>query len=279
MKIDELPTVIWVVGDNTHVGKTTISAALIRVFNEMGVDAIGFKPYAGARLMDVIDLLQEIASGDGQLVGRDARLMAKASPLITSDLLEVVNPSWRLSHPVRDASVFVRKGSAQIGQRRFLCSESTQSLWARPDMRELNRVIHLPVDNLVTTEKVPADKMDFEGQAVQIASFARLLQLKPQVVVCEGAGRLLPVWANAPTAKHVFFVQAGELLFFPNVGIRASKTQDVFKPVTVDLITDYLSGRPRQKEPIPIVEQARLEDAMDAFVRPFVATCINTKVN
>jgi dethiobiotin synthetase len=274
-----MPTVIWVVGDNTHVGKTTISAALIRVFNAMGVDTIGFKPYAGARLMDVIDLLQEIACGDGQLVGRDARQLVKASPLMTSDLLELVNPSWRLSHPVRDASVFVRKGSAQIGRRGFQCSESAQSLWTRQDMRELNRVIHLPVKNMTTTLVASADKMDFADQAVQMSSFARLLELKPQVVVCEGAGRLLPVWENAPIAKHLFFVSAGELNFFPNVGIKTNKAQDVFGPWTVAALTGHLSGRPSRKAPIPIVEPRSLGDVMDAFVRPFVAACMNAKVN
>jgi dethiobiotin synthetase len=279
MKTEKSPTLIWVVGDNTNVGKTTISAALIRVFNQMSVDTIGFKPYAGARLMDVIDLLQDIASGDGQLVGRDARQMAKASPLITTDLLEVVNPSWRLSYPVRDASIFVRKGSSQIGQREIKCSEHKKSLWTRRDMLELNRVIHLPIENMRATYKVSADKIDFEDQAVQAASFDRLLQLKPQVVVCEGAGRLLPVWSNGPIAKHLFFVLAGELHFFPNVGIRVSMAPDVFRPITVAALTGHLNSRAIQKAPIPIVESNRLEGEMDAFVRPFVTACINTKVN
>ena len=93
----KIPMIIWVVGDNTNVGKTTITAALIRTLNSMGVGTIGYKPYAGARLIDIIDLLQEISCGDGQLVGRDARQLVKASPMITTDLLEVVNPSWRLS--------------------------------------------------------------------------------------------------------------------------------------------------------------------------------------
>jgi hypothetical protein len=278
MTKEKMPTVIWVVGENTNVGKTTISSALIRVFNEMGVDTIGFKPYAGARLMDVIELLQEIASGDGQLVGRDARQMAKASPLMTSDLLEVVNPSWRLTHPVRDASVFVRKGSAQIGRRDFQCIDHCKSLWSRQDMLELNRVIHLPVENMLTSVVTSADKMDFSDQAVQMESFERLLELKPQVVVCEGAGRLLPIWANAPVAKHLFFVTAGELHFFPNVGIRTSKAQDFFEPLTVTAITGHLNGRPSQKAPIPIAEPSRLEGVMDDFVRSFVATCINATV-
>lgn len=276
MSQSKLPMIIWVVGDNTNVGKTTISAALIRVLNAMGVSAIGFKPYAGARLMDVIDLLQEIARGDGCLVGRDARQLAKASPLITPDLLEVVNPSWRLSHPVRDASVFVRKGSAQIGQREFWCAENSRTFWQRQDIRQLNEIIQLPITNMLATSHMEADKLDFNNQSVQKASFARLVSLKPQVVVCEGAGRLLPVWENAPTVKHIFLVSSGELHFFPDIRMQVGKTPDAFGPLTVGAIAKYLNGRKRVRASIPLAEQSRLEIVLDAFFRPFVAACIRS---
>jgi len=135
------PMIIWVVGDNTNVGKTTVSAALIRILNSLGKRTVGFKPYAGARLMDVIDLLEEIAGGDGQLVGRDARKLAKASPFVGVDLLEVINPSWRLSHLARDVSFLVRKGSMAIGQRFFMHTQSAASMWGRADVLKLNEVL------------------------------------------------------------------------------------------------------------------------------------------
>lgn len=268
--------IVWVVGDNTNVGKTTISAALIRALNGMGKATVGFKPYAGARLLDVIDLLEEIAAGDGYLVGRDARKLAKASPLMTNDLLEVINPSWRLSHPVRDVGVFIRKGSAAIGQRSFMCTESARALWGRPDLLELNKAIALPMNAMRIIGNAAADQVDFDDQGVQVASFQRLQALSPEIVVCEGAGRVLPVWTGAPAARHLFFISGGDLYFFPDVGISVGQTQGSFGPFTTGAITRKLAGMKRTKAPIPLVRWSLLDEEMERFIRPFAAACVKS---
>jgi predicted P-loop ATPase/GTPase len=138
------PTVIWVVGDNTNVGKTTVSASLIRVLNTSGKSAVGFKPYAGARLIDVVDFLADVAAVDGLWVGKDARMLAQASPLTANDLLEVINPSWRISHPGRDVSVFIRKGSEKIRRRSFFHTQNAVPFLERKDTLHLNRYTQLP---------------------------------------------------------------------------------------------------------------------------------------
>lgn len=265
---------IWVVGDNTHVGKTTISAALIRVLNALGKVTIGFKPYAGARLLDVIDLLEEIAVGDGYLVGRDARKLAMASPWTPPDLLELVNPSWRLSHPVRDVCVLSRKGSAAIGYRSLMRTENAKDFWTREDLLKLNTVLRLPIEGMKTIPNAIADQVDFDGQDVQATSFKRLQSLNPEIVVCEGAGRLLPVWKSAPAARHLFVVSAGDLYFFPDVLVGAGHAQGSFGPFTLDAISKQLSGRKHLKVSIPLSRPSRLEVDMDDFIRPFAVACV-----
>jgi hypothetical protein len=267
------PVIIWVVGDNTNVGKTTISAALIRALNDLGKRTLGFKPYAGARLMDVIDLLEEIAAGDGQLVGRDARKLAKASPFMSNDLLEVVNPSWRLSHPMRDASVFVRKGSAAIDQRLFMHTENAKSFWARPDLLKLNQVMRLPTQNLQSIANQTADQMDFDHQAVQASSFQRLLVLKPEIVVCEGAGRLLPTWRGAPPVRHLILISGGALHFYPNMRIQVKQDDGAFRPLTVAAVTSKLAGVKHIMTPIPLASASELDEEMNRFIQPIASAC------
>lgn len=268
-----MPMMIWVVGDNTNVGKTTISAALIRVLNAVGKKTIGFKPYAGARLMDVIDLLEEVAAGDGQLVGRDARKLAKASPWVSNDLLEVINPSWRLSHPVRDASVFIRKGSAAIGQLSFLQTDTVGNFWSRPDLLKLNQLIRLPTDSLQSIGIKSADTVDFEDQVVQVASFQRLLALNPDIVVCEGAGRLLPTWLDSPPVRHCILISGGLLHFFPDLMIQMKQNEDGFGPFTIAAIASQLSAAKHFTTSIPLASSSELDHEMDRFIGPIASAC------
>ncbi|MDO8776030.1 MAG: hypothetical protein Q7K57_46440 [Burkholderiaceae bacterium] len=267
------PVMIWVVGDNTNVGKTTISAALIRALNAGGKATIGFKPYAGARLMDALSLLEEIAAGDGFLAGRDVRKLAEASPLMPNEWLEVANPSWRLTHPVRDAAVFLRKGAAAIGRRSFFHTCNAKACLSRDDFQHLNKFMRLPLESTLSIQDMPADQLDFSDQDVQRASFNRLLTLNPDIVVCEGAGRLLPVWNGAPAVRHLLFISAGDLYLFPNLGIRIPEGQSSFGPYSIGAILQYLKGKPHIKAPIPLLHPSALDAEMDVFIQQFAKGC------
>jgi len=267
------PVIVWVVGDNTNVGKTTISAALIRALNEQGIATVGFKPYAGARLIDVIDLLEYIADSDGQLVGRDARKLVQASALLSNNWLEVVNPSWRVSHPVRDVSILVRKGSTAIGQRSFLHTRNAGAFWERPDLLKLNAVMKLPLEAIQPIDDRSADTIDFADQSVQVASFNLLRTVEPEIIVCEGAGRLLPTWLGAPAVRHLLFVSFGYLHFFPNIGIEVAHPEGEIEPLTIAAITRKLTGAKRFKTPIPLSSPSGLDQEMDRFIRPIASVC------
>lgn len=274
MNSEKSPSLIWVVGDDTNVGKTTVSVALIRSLNQLGQPTVGFKPYAGARLLDIVPLLEEIANGDGFWVGRDARKLVEASPLLTKDLLEIVNPSWRISYPSRDVGLFIRKGSALLENRRFRCTRSAESIWKRPDFVSLSRSIQLPIQDMNIIDDAVTDRLDFDEQRVQSASFDILKSLNPAFVVCEGAGRLLPVWFGAPSAQHLFLVSAGMLKFFPDVNITVADSASTFGPYTVAHIVGQLKNRKHWSAYIPVATGTQLEPVMDAFVRRFTETLL-----
>jgi predicted P-loop ATPase/GTPase len=263
---------IWVVGDNTNVGKTTISTALIRALNRLGSPTVGFKPYAGTSLQDVIALLQEIARGDGYLVGRDARQLLAASPMMTEDMLELINPSWRISHPTRGVGVLIRKGSAAIGQRYFRHTENARALLSRPDFLRLNESMRLPLSEPL--KNMDPDVIDFADQSVQAASFARLMALKPGSVVCEGAGRLLPVWQGAPAARHVFLVSGGTLYFFAHLNLQVPPMPGRWGPCTLQTVAAQLMAARPMRADIPIASPDSLAQVMDEFVDRFARMCL-----
>lgn len=263
---------IWVVGDNTNVGKTTISTALIRALNRLGCPTVGFKPYAGTSLQDVIGLLQEVALGDGYLVGRDARQLMAASPMLREDMLELINPSWRISHPTRGVGVLIRKGSAAIGRRYFRHTENARALLLRPDFTRLNESMRLPHSEPV--KDMDPDAIDFADQSVQAASFARLMALKPVSVVCEGAGRLLPVWQGAPVSRHVFVISGGELYFFPHLNLQVPQAAGRFGPLSLQTVAAQLKAAQPIRAYIPIASPDCLSQVMDEFVDRFARMCL-----
>jgi hypothetical protein len=266
------PQIIWVVGDNTNVGKTTISAALIRSFNAIKKTAIGFKPYAGARLIDIVDLLEEIAAGDQLLVGRDARKLAKASALTPTPYLELINPSWRISHPTRDACVLMRKGSELLGQRHFLQTRSTLEFVQSGHFSQLNQLIKLPTTGVRVIADLPADTLDGLAPHIQAQSFSKLMELNPEMVVCEGAGRLLPYWPNAPIPRHLFLISNGHLYMFPDIALNVTPNKDnaLHAVPTIAAIMQDLQGKRHMKQAIPVLGSAHFEHKMDRFVSTFV---------
>lgn len=266
---------IWVLGDNTNVGKTTISTALIRALNRLGCPTLGFKPYAGTSLQEVIALLQEIATGDGYLVGRDARQLLAASPMLTQDMLELVNPSWRIAHPTRGAGVLIRKGSEAIGKRYFRHTENAHAFLSRPDFMRLNETIRLPHSDPVKNQD--PDQIDFADQGVQAASFARLMHLRPECVVCEGAGRLLPAWQGAPVARHVFLISGGVLRFFASLNLQVPTAASRFGPFSLQNVAGELMGVQPVRAYIPIASPDSLSPMMDEFMDRFARLCLPSR--
>jgi hypothetical protein len=260
---------IWVIGDDTSVGKTFISAGLIRLLNALGMRTVGFKPYAGAALREIVDLLDDTIDCTPRLfAGSDVRKIAAASPLTPESLVEVVNPSWRIHHPARAKTVLVRKGSTFLGDRRFLRSQRTDAFYRREDIRELK----LPFDTAEIIEDLPADSLDGFDQGCQGRAFAQLQALEPDVIVCEGAGRLLPMWEGCPILDHLLLLAQGDLHVFPNIRLDIRSDKPIGKVPTALAIAPYLKQRRSISSPIPILGRRDREGRLARFLERAVAS-------
>jgi hypothetical protein len=111
------------------------------------------------------------------------------------------------------------------------------------------------------------------AQEIQADSFDFLCGLGPDVVVCEGAGRLLPVWQNAPPVKHVFLVSSGNLYLFPHVEISPFDEPLAERPPTTASVAGDLMQKRHMKGIIPVARRDELAAVMDAFVNQFVPAC------
>lgn len=214
------PVIYWVVGNNTDIGKTTVSAALIRVLNRRGVPALGLKPFAAARMLGNVDFFITLhASRPGMLAGRDALALAAASPLTSADLLEIVAPVQFLCHPSWQDVILARCGSATLGDLAIYKPAGAPDFAARPDMRALARRLRLPFEQARPVGQIrPASAHHLPGNAPARA-FEHLCSLGPAAVVCEGAGPLLPVWHGHPAVDHVLVIREGMAQMFAGAGL------------------------------------------------------------
>lgn len=261
----------WVVGDDTNVGKTFISTGLIRLMNSRGIRTAGFKPYVGAALKDVVDLLEETAGHTPhQLAGYDARRIAAASPLTPENLLEVVNPSWRIHHPSRSETVLVRKGSTLLGDRRLLKTRNTERFFLREDIRDLSEHLKLPFESAEAIADGSADSIDALGQHSLAKAFACLRSLQPDAIVCEGAGRLLPVWAGCPPIRHLLLVSRGNLYFFANIRLNIKLDRQLEAVPTVLALVEHLKRRRCTSSPIPVLSKRDRESRLERFLERVV---------
>jgi hypothetical protein len=88
-----------------------------------------------------------------------------------------------------------------------------------------------------------------------------------------GAGRLLPVWQNAPAVQHIFLVSSGRLYVFPNVEIKPFDRPLTEMPPTTASVVGELTLKKHLKGLIPVARNDELAVVMDAFVSQFVSAC------
>jgi hypothetical protein len=215
------PSIYWVVANQTDVGKTTVSCALIRVLNGQGIPTLGFKPFGGLCLKENIDfILDQYPRSECKLYGSDAFKLSRASPLTSSDLVEVVGPSYRLFDPRIDTrTVLMRKGSLLLGDRVFFQPAGVAGYENRPDIQRLIERTKLPFHEATPVANDHKRALDAMHSEKVTAAYAHLLSLGPEAIVCEGASGWLPFWPGGPAVNHVLFVGADELRLFPRVDL------------------------------------------------------------
>jgi len=212
------PEIFWVIGSDTHVGKTTIAAALIRSLNREGCPAVGFKPFGGFLLQEAMEFgAEQIGRSGCEVCGSDAERLAMASPLTPPSMLDVVGPMYMLSYPVYSRPVLMRSGSRSFGNVRYLYHENTRSLFERSDVVELLERVQVPLAAMEATTFSFLDAPALFPEA-HAAAYAALLALGPRAVVVEGASNYLPIW-TAMVVNHVFLVTGEAVTCFPGINL------------------------------------------------------------
>jgi hypothetical protein len=270
------PEIYWVVADNTDAGKTIISCALIRVLNNAGVPTVGFKPYGGMALKDDFDfMIENYPKSNTLLYGSDAAELAKASPLTTIDMVEVIGPSYRLRHSRIEDVVLLRKGALLLNNREFFKLDTTANFYQRPDAQILMDKAKLPLRDAQIIKSKNPRSIDLMQPEKLVAAFEFLKSLNPKAVVCEGASAHLPAWKNGPKINHLFFISKGDVKFLPNIDLtfdlpisffaylgRGNRVPD-FKPL-IRKVRNHLNGC--LTKTFYITEKAKLDGFADELV-------------
>jgi len=260
--------IIWVIGDGTHVGKTTIATAFIRALSRRGIPTVGFKPYASSMLKDVIDfMLEKIPNAKCALFGSDAWELSMASPLTPGELADTVAPAQLLCHPKWGSTILARTGSAATGDVEYFRSGYTASIAERPDIVELARRTGLPFADAPIVEPLNLLATPPSTPQKQQRAFDHLVALGARAVVCEGGSRYLPVWPGSPHPDHVVVLLEGMVHLFPSLGVR----YDAGAGATVNSIDEFfqLLVRARAKcrsSPLYLVERERRREMADRIV-------------
>jgi hypothetical protein len=243
----------------------------------MGTPALGFKPHGGMSLKESIDfILEQFPRTACKLYGTDAFNIARASPLTTGELVEVIGPSYRLIDPRIGKVVLMRKGALLLGNRAFVQPSDVAGYQDRPDIRELAQRTGLPFHE--ATPVAPRNKraLDLMQPEKVAAAFAHLRSLGPEAIVCEGASGWLPYWPGSPAVNHVFFVGAGEVQLYPRVDLAFRPPRGLLERLhvrrervpPVRALMPVLHSRIRRPpgRPVEFVETPRREGFADHLV-------------
>ncbi|MBN9363461.1 MULTISPECIES: hypothetical protein [unclassified Devosia] len=259
------PEIFWVIGPDTHVGKTTIAAALIRSLNRQGCPTVGFKPFGGFLLQEAMEFgAGQVRRSGCEVCGGDAERLASASPLTPLGMMDVVGPLYMVSYPVYGRPVLMRIGSRAFGNVRYLYHDHARGLLERSDVVELLREVGVPLDAMEATTfgflDAPALSTDAHASA-----YGRLLALEPRAVVVEGASNHLPIW-KAGLVNHVLLVTGEAVSCFARINLEVpfssqlKMTQSIFhhlkvapRPVRVPMTLAPPEGR--EEAALVIVDQ------------------------
>ncbi len=258
------PVIYWVVGTATNIGKTTVATALIRVLLARGQRALPFKPVAGIKFRNSVELLLEhLPRSTCALFGNDARKLIKASPLTHEGMLDLVVPWQMLYWSDNNDPFIIRTGSSMLKNVRYYKSEFTERLMQRADVQRIVAASGMPVESAELFDTKTTILSLLSPDAIS-AAFDHLLTLQPDTIVVEGAGPYLPVWQGNPAVNHVLLVSTGEIQLFPDVNQNIARQPDAKMPPSVRQLLPALRQRPSRKTLLEIVGPGLHESAADA---------------
>jgi hypothetical protein len=258
----------WVVGQGTNVGKTTVAAALVRALSALGQRVVAFKPYSGGKLIDVVDLMFERRDmTPARLFGGDGAKLIDASPLLSADDADLVQPISLFYYPEFEQPIFARVGARTAGGARYFKTPAGLALEAREDYRRLLELIGVDDSLSFETRDLRFAATPQLGQREVDACFRHLLgKYDATTVVCEGASAWLPYWRKGLVINHVTYVQRNELFFYEraNVVLPAEPQPSL---VALAPLFESLGGRPCRRVPLPFSLSRWRSEVADTAVR------------
>lgn len=204
--------IYWIIGEATNCGKTTIASSLIRVLNALGKKTIGFKPFAGIRFSQSRDLLiNEIPFSDCGMFGSDALKLCDASPHSDRGMLDIINPSLLLFKDSILEPLLIRIGSKKLNNLVYYGGEFLEGFLKDDGNKQIFKQSLLPT-------KCP---MRYVENVSHIdAALKYIFALGPDVVVMEGAGPFLPVWAGSHFVNNILMLTDGKILFLKDINLK-----------------------------------------------------------
>jgi hypothetical protein len=262
------PEIFWVIGPDTHVGKTTIAAALIRSLNRQGCPTVGFKPFGGFLLQEAMEFgAGQVRRSGCEVCGGDAERLAGASPLTPPAMMDVVGPLYMVSYPVYGRPVLLRVGSRAFGNVRYLYHDNARGLLERSDVVGLLREIQVPLAAMEAATFAFLDAPAFSSDA-HASAYGRLLALDPSAVVVEGASNYLPIW-KAMLVNHILLVTGEAVTCFPRINLEAPFSRQLRMTQS---IFHHLKAAPRPiRVPMTLAPPEGREDAALVIIDQLLA--------
>ncbi len=266
------PEVYWIMGDGTGVGKTTLACALIRALNQAGTPSAGFKPYGAMLLENVARLVADLDPSPWRLYGEDAVALARASPLTSVEMGDIVGPSQFLCHSRWPSALLARTGSMALNNLEYFRSDQAIALEQGLDIQARLEQTGFPL-----AAAKPLGKLDFFGTASlspekQKPAFDYLLRLGAASIVCEGAGRFIPNWQDCPGVNHVISIAEGRAAFFPRADCQVTFSREgLLAPARELAAWLHRSSKPIYVAPLYyIAEHEQRDVAADSMVKEFL---------
>lgn len=265
--------VFWVVALNTNAGKTSLASALIRVLNEKGIPALGFKPIVGMRYSEGVDNFHLYDSRKCGLHGSDATKLCYASPITQDVMPSVIAPNQLLFRNNIKEPLLTRMGSPQLGNLTYYKGSYLDDFIKIPKIKDTLQK-SVPIENLADW-LMPEEQRPVEF----IASALNFLEsLGPEEIVMEGAGPLLPSFKGVNHAKNILLIQGNRITFFENIDIQIHIKHE--KLIHIEQILPKLHSHARNPVTVELkkVNPSMLEVYYDHLVRQLLTNYKNASL-
>jgi hypothetical protein len=219
------PESYWVIGSGTNVGKTMFASALIAELNSNQVPTVGFKPFSGVKLLDVIEILDHPRlAAQNLLCGADGLKLSTHSLDVSEMEAEIVHPLLFVCHPDFSDIILIRSGSRVAGAVSYWRGEYSNDVLNNAQLFMNRRNLQLPTWTSFPVCKYGfLDGPDFGWENVNLCHQYLVEAKQPKVIVYEGAGSFLPLWMTSQTVNHIFYISTDTIAFFQNINLTVVK--------------------------------------------------------